>query len=159
MSKHIYNPYLKVEGYHCFGCSASNPIGLHLHFVDEGEVVTATWMPSKNYEGWMNVLHGGIQATLMDEIASWLVFTKLETAGVTRQMEVKYKKPVLISDGEVKLCARMLSVHRSMAEMEVSLESAGIIKSQARVVYYLYPKDEAEKTFYYPGSDAFYCQD
>ncbi len=158
MPKHILNPYLAVDGYHCFGCSESNPIGLHLHFVDEGDFVSATWMPAKNYEGWINVLHGGIQATLMDEIASWLVFTKLATAGVTRQLDVTYKKPVLISDGLITLQARLTSFSRQLAEMSVSLHSGGIIKATAKIVYYCYPEDQAQKTFFYPGSDAFYRQ-
>jgi hypothetical protein len=38
----IKNPFQKIEGYNCFGCSPENPIGLHLHFKEEGNLTTAT---------------------------------------------------------------------------------------------------------------------
>lgn len=154
----IYNPYRKVEGYHCFGCSPDNPIGLHLNFHEEGDEVWADWTPSKPYEGWMNVLHGGIQATLMDEIASWVVFVKMKTAGVTRQMDVKYRKPVQVSDGVITIRAKVREVIRSMALIDVKLYSAGNICSEAIITYYIFNEEEARDKFLYPGTDAFYSQ-
>lgn len=71
----MYNAYADLEGYNCFGCSPTNPYGLKCKFVDEGEYVTCHWMPSENYQGFFHVLHGGIQATLIDEIASWAIFS------------------------------------------------------------------------------------
>jgi len=59
-----------------------------MQFFDEGDSVISTWEPTGNFQGWHNVLHGGIQATLMDEIASWVVFTKLGTTGVTSKWKL-----------------------------------------------------------------------
>lgn len=67
--KKIQNPYA-ISGrkeYLCFGCSPNNESGLNLEFWEEGEEVIAKWMPCKSFEGFVNVLHGGIQATLLDE--------------------------------------------------------------------------------------------
>jgi len=158
MSKQIYNPYRKVEGYNCFGCSPGNPIGLHLSFVEDGDEIIAEWEPDENYTGWVDVLHGGLQATMMDEIASWVVFTKLRTAGVTREMTVKYRKSVLVSDGKVVCRARLTEVNRSLATIEVKLFSKDILRAEAKCVYYVFGEDEARDKFLYPGSDAFYCQ-
>lgn len=60
--KQIKNPWVHKEGYNCIGCSPDNPIGLHLQFeADEDEqCVWAQWQPTKNHEGWIGVLHGGV---------------------------------------------------------------------------------------------------
>ena len=71
----MYNANADLEGYNCLGCSPTNPYGLKCKFVDEGEYITCHWVPSENYQGFFHVLHGGIQATLIDEIASWAIFS------------------------------------------------------------------------------------
>ncbi len=89
----IRNPFTIHKGFNCFGCSPPDnpPIGLQLNFIDHGDFITANWQPQTNYQGYHNLLHGGIQATLLDEIASWFVNVKLKTAGVTSKIEIKYK--------------------------------------------------------------------
>ena len=87
----MFNAYSELEGYNCFGCSPTNPCGLKCRFVDEGEYVTCHWMPDENFQGFFHILHGGIQATLMDEIASWVIFSRMKTAGVTANMNIKYR--------------------------------------------------------------------
>lgn len=158
MAKNLYNPYRKVEGYNCFGCSPGNPIGLHLTFIEEGDEIISEWIPDENYTGWTDVLHGGIQATMMDELASWVVFTKLKTAGVTREMTVKYRKSVMVSDGKVICRARLKEVNRSLATIDVQLYSKNILRAEAKCIYYVFGEEEAKNKFLYPGADAFYCQ-
>lgn len=158
MSRNIINPYSTVRNYNCFGCSPDNPIGLRLSFREEGDEIVSEWTPDSRYTGWIDVLHGGIQATMMDEIASWVVFIKLKTAGVTREMSVKYRKPVLVSDGIIRCRARLKEVNRSLATIEVQLYSKDILRAEARCVYFIFGEEEAKTRFLYPGSDAFYSQ-
>lgn len=72
--KKIRNPFAlhKSQDYNCFGCSPDNEIGLNLEFWDTGDEIITQWMPDNKFVGYKNVLHGGIQATIMDEIASWV---------------------------------------------------------------------------------------
>ena len=35
--KKILNPYLGKQGYNCFCCAPTNPIGLHLEFWGDGD--------------------------------------------------------------------------------------------------------------------------
>ncbi len=93
--KKILNPYLNKEGYNCVCCAPNNPVGLHLEFWEENEDVLTIWNPGENYQGWVNTLHGGIISMLMDEVAGWVINRKLQTTGVTMQLNVKYKKPVI----------------------------------------------------------------
>ena len=66
--KKIVNPYAKAgrAEYQCFGCSPQNAKGLQMKFQLDGEEVVSVWNPQKWAEGYMNVLHGGIQATLLE---------------------------------------------------------------------------------------------
>lgn len=155
MCKNIKNPYAKLQDYNCFGCSPDNPFGLKMKFREEGEYVLSEWTPDKNFEGWMNVLHGGVQATLMDEIASWVVFVKANTAGVTRSMDIKYKKPVYISDGSITIRAKLEGINRSMADIRTELISDGKVKSEGLIRYYLHDEKTAKETFFFPGKDQF----
>ena len=47
----------------------------------------ATGIRGTEFAGFHDILHGGIQATMMDEIASWVVLVKLDTSGVTYPLE------------------------------------------------------------------------
>ena len=81
--KKIINPWEGLDGYMCFGCAPNNPLGLHMEFFEDGDDIVAFWKPQGTYQGWLRTLHGGIQTTLMDELAGWVVLRKLQTSGVT----------------------------------------------------------------------------
>ena len=72
--KKIKNPWLSKPGYDCFGCCPENPQGVAMVVFEDGDEIICFWKPQSHYQGWINTLHGGIQATLIDECASWVVF-------------------------------------------------------------------------------------
>ncbi len=154
----IQNPYAKSgrANYQCFGCSPTNEIGLHLDFWEEDGVVLAKWIPRKSLEGFVDVLHGGIQATLLDEIASWAVQTQCKTVGVTSSMEISYRRPVLISAGEISLRATIREAGTRMAIVETELlGNDGKLCATAVVKYFLFNAEKASAEYFYPGADAF----
>ncbi len=153
----LKNPYAIKEGYNCFGCSPTNPIGLKMEFFEDGEEILCKWTPGNDFEGFHDILHGGIQATMIDEIASWVVLVKLDTSGVTFRLNTRYKEPVHISRGGISLRARLLEVRRSIATIKVELmDGEGKLCSEGTVDYFLFPKERATTEFHYPGKDAFY---
>ena len=77
----IINTYNNLEGYNCFGCSSNNEQGLQMEFYEDGEFVVSYWEPKQHFAGYGNILHGGIQSLILDEIASWVVYVKVKTAG------------------------------------------------------------------------------
>ena len=97
--KRIFNPWEGMEGYHCYGCDPHSPQGLRMEFYEDGDDIVSVWKPRPEFQGWVDTLHGGIQATLADEISSWVVFRKFQTSGVTSRMEVRYHKPIRSSCG------------------------------------------------------------
>lgn len=157
MKKKLFNPFVKLDGYKCFGCSPDNPFGLQLKFHEEDDCVTAQWEPKEQFQGWLNTLHGGIQATLLDEIASWLVLVKLNTSGVTCEMEVKLRKPVKTNEGTIFLKATLLEMKRNIAIINTSLyNSKQELCSEAIMHYFTFPEPVAREKFWYPGKAAFY---
>ena len=155
--KKVKNPFRGLEGYNCFGCSPDNKFGLQLSFVDEGEYLTASWTPKDYFQGYNNMLHGGIQSTLIDEIASWFVYAKLKTAGVTSKLEVRYKKPVFTNKGNIKLRAKLLGMQRNLANFEVELlDSDGVLCAFGNVQYFTFNEKVSREKFWYPGGDAFF---
>ncbi|MDL2282892.1 PaaI family thioesterase [Odoribacter sp. OttesenSCG-928-G04] len=157
MKREMYNAYAEQEGYNCFGCSPHNPYGLKCQFVDEGEYVTCRWSPSENYQGFLNVLHGGIQATLIDEIACWAIFAHSKTAGVTTDMQIKYRKAVYVDQGDIYLRAKVIKANRRLVTAQVELFNAdNELAAEAEVVYMVYPEELARKKMNWPGIESFY---
>ena len=78
----------------CFGCGPANPNGLHLDFMlaEDGRVFCDATVPDV-FEGPKGYLHGGIIATLLDEIMSKAVRAH-GVVGMTRHLEVDYLRPV-----------------------------------------------------------------
>jgi uncharacterized protein (TIGR00369 family) len=154
----IINPFTGKNGYNCFGCDPGNHHGLKMEFVDEGEYVTARWSPRNYFQGYKDVLHGGIQATLMDEIASWYVYAKLNTAGVTSKLEIRYKKPVYVNHGDITIRAKLISIKRNLANFKVELlDSENKLCAEAAVQYFTFDEKVARERFWYPGVEAFYA--
>ena len=48
--KKIINPWEGLDGYMCFGCAPSNPMGLHMEFYEDGDDIVAYWEPWRKYE-------------------------------------------------------------------------------------------------------------
>ncbi len=157
--KKIVNPFIKYpeEDFYCIGCSPHNKTGLNLHFYDVGSELITHWVPENKYMGYKNVLHGGMQALLVDEIAAWVVYTKCETVGVTSEMNIKYHKPVHITSREIKISGKLVGFDENLAIVECSItNSSGAICCSATVNYYCFPKAIAERKYNYPGIKAFY---
>ena len=154
----LVNPYAKSgrAGYRCFGCSPNNEIGLRLEFWEEGEYVITKWMPRQSLEGFRDVLHGGIQATLLDELASWVVQTRCKTVGVTSSMEITYRRPVMVSAGEITARGRVKEAGTRIAIIETELfGNDGKLCATAVVKYFLFNPEKASEEYFYPGADAF----
>ncbi len=155
--EHISNPFSSREGYFCFGCSPDNSTGLNMEFIKEGNKIISYWQPKKHLEGYPNVLHGGIQATLMDEIASWAVYTLLETAGVTAYMNTRFKKPVYLDKGPLRLEAIPGEVVKRIAAIDVKLFNCDdVLCATGDIGYFVYPKEIAKAKMNYPGRDKFF---
>jgi len=154
----IINPFDAYQNF-CFGCGPKNQIGLKLLFEEDDNKVYASWEPDRLYQGYINVLHGGIIATLLDEVSAWCVYLKACTAGVTSSMTVRYHRPVHISKGPVTVEAMITKKGKKSALISASLhDGEGRLCAEAELDYFIYPEEIARARYYYPGREAFICQ-
>lgn len=154
--KKIKNPWIPLtdKGYNCFACSPTNPCGLKMEFYEDGDDIVSFWTPDDNFQGWMNTLHGGIQATIMDESAGWLISRKFQTSGMTTNLNVKYKKPVPTGkEIKIEVRARVKEVKRNFVFIEATISHEGTICSTGELTFYCFSKEVAEKDFYFTGCE------
>jgi len=76
----------------CFACGRENPIGLKLIFREEGTVYAATFVAEAAHQGYQGIVHGGIIATLLDEIMARLVWARYGRAA-TAKLDIRYRQP------------------------------------------------------------------
>ena len=136
--KKLKNPYLGIEGYHCFGCDPTHDKGLRMEFYEDGDEVVSFWEPSGEYESWLDTVHGGVQATLLDELCGWVVLRKLQSGAVTSRMELRYRRPVHISAGRLTLRGKVVQQRRNKGHL---YDGAGELCTECSCVYFLLPKD------------------
>ena len=84
----------------CFGCSPHNPQGLRMTFVKRGDgnVDSVCTLPDR-YAGAPGVIHGGIQATLLDEVMGVAAHSGVEDETlsiVTVDFQLRYRRPAPI---------------------------------------------------------------
>lgn len=152
----LKNPYARFEGYSCFGCSPVNPYGLQMEFFKDEEEIVCQWNPDEHFQGFHDILHGGIQSTMMDEIASWVVFVLLDTAGVTYQLNTRFRKPVHLSKGMLTIRASLVKQEKRVAEIAASLyDGENNLCSESTLKYFVMPREKAVKDLHFPGKEAF----
>ena len=146
--KRIINPWAGEPTYHCYGCDPNSEQGLRMEFFEDGDYIVSHWHPRPEFQGWRDTLHGGIQATLADEIASWVVFRKFQTGGVTSRMEVKYHKPVRTTDEHITLRAKVVKQMRNVVTIDVEIfNAADELSTTATCIYFLFPQQRATEEF------------
>jgi len=95
-----------------FVCGIDNPVGLHLSFEEQrpGEV-TADCILEEKYEGYPGIVHGGIVASMLDEISSRALMGNPEQPRFpfTARINVRYRNMYrldnlfIYEDGWVKM--------------------------------------------------------
>ncbi len=82
----------------CFVCGLENPFGLHVRFheIAPGEVSAEVTIP-EHFQGYPGVVHGGIVAALLDEVAGRsLMGGDPPRFMLTARLEVRYRHKVPI---------------------------------------------------------------
>lgn len=78
----------------CFVCGESNPHGLKLRFHTEGKVVTTRFTPRAEHIGFKGVVHGGLTATVLDEIMVWACLVATQKFAFCAELTVRYLQPL-----------------------------------------------------------------
>jgi len=92
----------------CFVCGDTNPRGLKLRFHTDGRVVTARFKPCPEHIGFKGVVHGGITATVLDEIMVWACVVATKQFAYCAELNVRYLRP-LTPDVEVSVTSELIA--------------------------------------------------
>lgn len=92
-------PINLVQDHNCFGCGQLNLHGLRLqlHPDTTSNGVCTTFRPDVRFEGYGGMIHGGIIATVLDEVMAWSLY-RIGAWGVTADMQIRYRKPVRVDE-------------------------------------------------------------
>lgn len=83
----------------CFGCGGANPRGMRLAFEQDDSTrrIRGRFRVDSDYQGGPGFVHGGIVATLLDEVMAKVSRFAQEIA-MTAELTVEYKRPVPIDE-------------------------------------------------------------
>ena len=130
----------------CFVCGSANERGLGLTFALEADPARASadWVFPAWCQGWAGVVHGGLLASVLDE----LCIKSAEALGlpcVTATLDVKYRRPVLTEQacrGEGTLLSRRGRVLEATSRI---MNGDGVVCASAQARLMLIPREEPPK--------------
>lgn len=129
----------------CFGCGKLNNDGLHIKSYWEGEEAICHWQSQDKYQGWPNILNGGIIATLIDCHCMGTAMAgayRAEGRGLdttptykyaTGSLQVRYKLPTP-NDVPLELRARITEIKGRKTVLSCDLLANEQITATAEVV-------------------------
>jgi len=105
----------KFNSKYCFVCGKENKDGFGLTFYKKENHVESRIKISKRYNGYKNIVHGGIISTLLDEVMNWAAYalSKERKYCVTAEMTVRLKKPIPV-EKELLLWGKMVEDKKKM---------------------------------------------
>ena len=84
-----------VKYANCFVCGDKNDTGIKARFFFDGQQAICEVVAAENLEGYAGIYHGGIIATLLDEVMIKAILAGDHIA-VTAEITVRYHKPVKV---------------------------------------------------------------
>jgi uncharacterized protein (TIGR00369 family) len=86
----------------CFVCGEKNVHGLRARFFFDGREAFTEVVCTEDYEGYRGIFHGGLIASLLDEVMIKAILAQ-EYFAVTAELTVRFIRPVLT--GQTIRCA------------------------------------------------------
>ena len=113
----------------CFVCGDANPSGLKLRFETDGRVVRARFRPCVEHVGFKGVVHGGITATVLDEIMVWACAVGTRRFAYCAELNVRYLLP-LSPDADTIVAGELVENRKGRI-----FEAKGTLSNSAGQVY------------------------
>lgn len=116
-------PRFEVAPHHCFACGTTNVRGLGLVLHVEPRSAWTAFTLERDFQGWDEIAHGGIIATVLDEVMAWSL-AGTDDWGVTARMSVAYRRPVPIGVA-LRAEGTITQIRRRIIETSARLVMAG----------------------------------
>ena len=82
---------------YCFACGPLNPIGLHMEVSFRDNMASSRLTLERQFQGWNDIVHGGVVATILDEIMAHAVIHYVGPA-VTTSLQITYRAPLHVGE-------------------------------------------------------------
>ncbi len=128
----------------CFGCGPDHPFGFRLRFREEGDEVVTSFLPTAQHQSAPGMMHGGLVFTLADELAAWVVITRLGKFGFTARFNGRLQKPVR-PGVELEGRARIVRSTTRTAEVSARLSQMGEPAFEGTFTFVMVDQGGAEK--------------
>lgn len=102
---------------YCFACGKKNERGLKLSFNYSDGKLTAEFTPSKIYQGYKDIIHGGIITTVLDEAMIQAAIAE-GISPVTAEINVRFKRPLMADE-------------KTIVEAEIKKRGSKLIEAHA----------------------------
>ncbi|HEX5038976.1 MAG TPA: PaaI family thioesterase [Candidatus Limnocylindria bacterium] len=106
----------------CFACGGTNPIGMRLKIEIGDGMARTTWSAGDDFVGWSDKIHGGIIATLLDEVMAWAPASD-DAWAVTAEMTVRYRSPASPGE-ELRAVGRVVGQRRRIYDVTGEVRGA-----------------------------------
>src|SRR5262249_2608434 len=87
-------PVFRARG--CFVCGTDTPAGLNCAPAREGRKVVVRFTPGEAHRGFSKAVHGGITASLLDEVVGVATGERAGGKCATVELAVTYRRPLLV---------------------------------------------------------------
>lgn len=105
----------------CFVCGQRNPYGLHLVFQVDGDSVVADFEPREEHQGFPGVIHGGIVASVLDEVLGRTsLLGQHPEWTMTGRLEIRYRRYVPYGRS-LRVRARLTNERRKVLQSSAAL--------------------------------------
>jgi uncharacterized protein (TIGR00369 family) len=132
---------------HCFVCGLESPVGLGLHFFDNGsDEVRALYTVDGSYNGYPGVVHGGIIAAMLDEAGGRAAMIgNPDRFMMTATLNIHYRKPVPVNT-QLLLVGRLMKDRgrTAQAHCEVRLPD-GMVAAEADTTLVAIPAEYSQR--------------
>lgn len=120
----------------CFVCGRENPLGLKLAFytAKPGTVEAQINLP-KDFEGFPDIVHGGILSAILDEVTGRAQMSLKDRFMVTAQLTTKFRMPVLVDQNYTVLGVAGEIKGRVSKSIGQILDMDGRIMAEADAVF------------------------
>jgi acyl-coenzyme A thioesterase PaaI-like protein len=131
---------VEINAHSCFACGTLNEHGLRLDLHLEHGRAWAELDLDRRFEGWEGIAHGGIVATLLDEVMAWSLVST-DAWGVTARMALDFQAPVPIG-APLRAEGSLLESRRRLFRTAARLSTTdGVLLASATGTYLAAPPD------------------
>jgi acyl-coenzyme A thioesterase PaaI-like protein len=107
----------------CFVCGESNALGLKLRFETDGKIVRTRFTPRREHSGFRETTHGGLIATVLDEIMVWACAVQARRFAFCAELNVRFLQPLRPAQETVVVAELVTNRRNRLFEAKAEMRS------------------------------------